>query len=219
MIDRTENMNQCNNINHSHLTCKKALSWSAILAGAFIGMGLSFLLNLFSLAIGLSAFTTAMDGVTHLAIGGFIGLAIGGFIAMYVSGWAAGYLGRSTTARCHIGMLYGLTTWCVTLILTIMLASSMSKFVMYHSNLGSNSSLAMRMSAEDAVVNTTAPAANAETKPVDQATAAANAEKVVNTLGTATFLTFILFFIGAIGSCLGGRHGYCCKKEEMHVTH
>ncbi len=52
------------------LGCKR-ISWSAILIGAIVAVGLGFLLNMFCLAIGLSAFTLDDQGKTVVAVGGW----------------------------------------------------------------------------------------------------------------------------------------------------
>ena len=107
----------------------KRLSWTAIFAGAFVGVGASFLLNLLCVGIGLSAFSATEDGATVLAIGGFVGLVISAFISMFAAVWVAGYIGRPLSSNRHLGELYGFITWSVALILTILLASHVGKFV------------------------------------------------------------------------------------------
>lgn len=42
---------------HDYQNYEKRVSWSAIIAGAFVGLGISFLLYVFGAAIGLSSFT------------------------------------------------------------------------------------------------------------------------------------------------------------------
>jgi hypothetical protein len=69
-----------------------------------VGVGLSFLLNLFSIAIGLSLVTTSKEGIASLAIGGFLGLVISAIAAMFVAGTTSGYLGRSCCAKRNLGV-------------------------------------------------------------------------------------------------------------------
>jgi len=68
-------------IDASHCCCPphvyKRISWTAIFVGAIVAVGLSFLLNLFGIAIGLSAFTLSTDGASVLAVGGLVGMIIG----------------------------------------------------------------------------------------------------------------------------------------------
>ena len=87
--------NETNNGPHyCNLHPFKRISWTAIFVGAIVGMGLSFLLNLFGIAIGLSAFIVGSDDVIILAVGGIIGIMIGLIVSMLAAGYAAGYLSR-----------------------------------------------------------------------------------------------------------------------------
>ena len=89
------------------------ISWTALLVAAFVAVGLSFLLNLFSIAIGLGAITITSTGETKLAAGGVISLTLGSIIVMFTSGWVAGYLGQTNCPKRNQGILYGFASWCV----------------------------------------------------------------------------------------------------------
>ncbi|HVY53836.1 MAG TPA: hypothetical protein VHA13_04890, partial [Gammaproteobacteria bacterium] len=66
---------QCNQTGFDpHKFLQKRLSWTAVIAGALVGIGLSFLLNIFSISIGLTLIKTSAEGAVSLALGGFIGL-------------------------------------------------------------------------------------------------------------------------------------------------
>ena len=211
----TENVPNSNSLCH-HL---KRLSWTAILAGALVGVGASFLLNLLCIGIGLSAFNATPDGATALAIGGFVGLVISAFISMYAAGWVAGYLGRPFAARRHLGELYGFITWSVALILTIMLTSHVSKFVSNY-----NDTLVVHPHAAVVAVTTNDAAPLASQKTVTNAATGeqstqtvVNAEKATNAVGAAAFATFFLFFIGAIASTFGGAVAMRCGKRHRDI--
>lgn len=201
----------------------KCLSWSAIIAGAFVAIGLGFLLNLFGIAIGLTAYTTTPEGVTTLAVGGYIGMAIGVLVVMFVAGWVSGFLGYCAgCVHCNIGALYGFVTWSLALILTILLTSSVGQFtaIQYEALTNPNSS-AMRMSSMPSMnVNSNAQsvASNAQMASSSNAmasnnkgnssnTAQTNDEKAAKTLGKSLLLVFLLFFVGAIICCYGGYVG------------
>lgn len=72
------------------------ISWSAILIGALVGIGLTFLLNLFCVAIGVSVFTVGNDGAIALVVDGIVSMLVGIIAAMVAAGYAAGYLGPAT---------------------------------------------------------------------------------------------------------------------------
>lgn len=200
----------CNVPGHDHhgMCGHKRFSWGAVLAGALVGIGLAFLLNLFSIAIGLSLVSTSNEGMLTLAIGGFIGLLIGTIAAMFTAGFTAGYLGRFFTMKRNLGVLYGFAAWCLALILTALLTAHMGRYISVYSDFASHPSVTVfstdkHAGQEGAVIN-------------------ADTEKSSKVLGMTTFLIFVLFFVGALSSCIGGHWGmtcrcsdddYCVKKE------
>ena len=114
---------------HMHPHCGSKFSWSAIFAGALVGVGTSFLLNLFAMAIGLSAFTTSPAGLSTLAVGGFVGMLIGVIVSMYATGWVAGCIARPMCHKAHHGMLYGFVAWVVALLMVMFLAAPVGRFI------------------------------------------------------------------------------------------
>ena len=206
--------------NHPHICGLKCISWTAIFSGAFVGVGLSFLLNLLCIGIGLSAFTATQEGSMVLAVSGFIGLVIAAFISMFMGGWVAGYLGRPYCSRRHLGELYGFITWSVALVLTILLAANASKFV---SNFNDSVLMHSNTSMVNVTINDAAPLVSQKTRTnpstgntVTHTTV--NAEKATNALGVTAFVTFFLFFIGALASCFGGCLAMRCKKSYVNTA-
>lgn len=207
-----------------HHCCTKSLSWTAVITGALVGIGLSFLLNLFSVAIGLTAYTTSSEGQTALAVGGFFGMAIGIMAVMFTSGWVSGYLGRrhycqcvpgaTCKCNCNVGVLYGFTTWVLALILTVLLASSVSQFTsMQYESIKNTNGVAVKVSSQPGTpVIAAQPAAPAKATGAR----AASEEAASKELGKDLFLVFLLFFVGAITSSFGGYVGmlHCAKRCE-----
>ncbi|MBP9721814.1 MAG: hypothetical protein KBD64_01505 [Gammaproteobacteria bacterium] len=196
---------------HSHMCLKKQVSWTAILVGAFVAVGLGFLLNLFSVATGLSFTTTDKTGMATLAIGGFVGLLIGSIVCMYVAGFVSGYLGRHYCVKRHLGVVYGFTTWCVALIFTVLLASQMGRYVSFYSNFTSNPSAVASTTHND---KTWVMKHNAKAPAVMAAPMAApmtsQDEAAANNMGIASYLVFALFFFGAVSCSFGGHMGMTC---------
>jgi hypothetical protein len=192
---------------HAHL-CLKCISWTALFTGALVGTGLSFLLNLFSIAIGLSVYTTTTAGATSIAVGGLLGMAIGVIVAMFISGFVAGYLGRSHCKRRHLGVLYGFTTWCLALIITVLLTASMGRYVASYSDFIAHP--AMIVVAGDAMPLVNANKMNSHPDVV-------KAEKATHNLGIGTFVVFLLFAIGAFFSSLGGHCGMGCRDDDKET--
>jgi hypothetical protein len=201
--------------NHTHFCGRKSLSWTAIFAGALVGVGLSFLLNLLCACIGLSAFSASSDGATALVISGFVGLVIATFVSMYMAGWVAGYIGRPYVARRHLGELYGFITWSLALLLTVMLASHVTKFVSSF-----NDSFVMHQQAPAVAVTTNEAAPLASQSTVTNVnTGDSTTQTTVNAakaVSVSAIVTFFLFFIGALASCFGGCIGMRCCRKHCH---
>lgn len=181
----------------------KCISWSAIVVGALVGVGLTFLLSLFGVSIGLSLVTISNTGMISLAIGGFIGLLISTFIAMFVAGTAAGYLGRSHCVKRNLGVVYGFTAWCLAFILSVLLASHVMHYVSNYANFITN------QATVSTTQNSNMPAVTTGQQS-DNTVVVLNTQKATNTLGYVSFLIFILFAVGALASCFGGYFGMVC---------
>jgi len=192
---------------HTHMSHFKRISWTAIIVGALVGIGLSFLLNLFSVAIGLSIVTTTHEGLITLAIGGFIGLIIGAIVSMFVAGFAAGYLGRPYCIKRNLGVLYGFTTWCLALILMVLLASYMGRYIKSYSDFISGPRTTIFTTHKEAPVVILSTTNQNTTATVEKPTT----EK---SLGYSPFLIFVLFFISALASCFGGHYGMSCRCDD-----
>ena len=189
----------------------KRISWTAILVGAIVAMGLSFLLNLFGIAIGLSTFTLSKDGAIVLAVGGLIGILIGIVASMLAAGYAAGYLGRLHCPQRNLGIVYGFTTWSVALIFSAVIGAQISAYITSYSNAISHSVFVTSQdnthpSATLSVKNTSS-AVNTNQKTI-KVTASPNS------LACAAFSVFAIFFIGALASCFGACWGMSCKRED-----
>ena len=212
-------------INEEVVVLQKQISWTAIAVGVLVCIGLSFLLNLFSLATGLSLVTTDKTGMATLAIGGFVGMAIGIVACMFVAGFVAGMLGQPYNPRRNLGVLYGFATWSLALIITVILAAQMGRYVSFYSHTLTHSKPAISVSMDrsvyhknirgslaDVKVNTALPAeAKRDKNIVDP-----NTEKAANALGMTSFLVFILFFLGAFASCIGGYCGMTCECRDKN---
>ncbi|KTD07643.1 hypothetical protein [Legionella jamestowniensis] len=194
--------------NHCHHVFKR-ISWTAIFVGALVGVGLGFLLNLFGIAIGLSLFTLNQEGATVLAIGGLIGLLIGVIASMIVAGYAAGYLGRLYCPKRNLGILYGFTTWVISLILGAIMAGHMSSYV---------STYTTHVSRAVATTQTTTPNVTRDETSNQTTTAPAGTAVPANvspdSLAWGAFMIFVLFFIGAVSTCIGACWGMSCKRED-----
>jgi len=176
--------------------------WPAVIVAAFIGVGLSFLCSLLALAFGFNAFSTDSLGATVFNVGGFVGLVIAAIISMFIVGWIAGYLARPFCIKKYYGELYGLTAWCLTLILSILLATSSEKLITHTSYLvNKNITPIVFTITTEKITNKVAIIKNNQV-----------AKTNVDVLAMTSFVTFFLFFIGALASSFGGRCALQCRR-------
>ncbi|MBA4695895.1 MAG: hypothetical protein H2069_00730 [Legionella sp.] len=178
------------------------LNWAAIFAGALVGMGLGFLLNIFSMAIGLSAYTS-VNGSMVVAIGGVLGLLIGSIVAMGVAGFVAGYLGRFYHCYCHGGVIYGFLTWSLAIMLSAALILPVTRYITFY---------------EENLAPVTVTAADVNAAEVSQQQALPSPEKIVHAhpkhLAWNGWILFLFFFLGALASCMGACCGMGCRKVD-----
>jgi hypothetical protein len=182
-------------------TTFKTISWNAILIGAFIGTGLSILISLLSTVLGLTAFNLTQDGSIVFAAGGFFGIIIGVMCSMFAGGYAAGYLGWIYNPR-RMGMIYGFSTWSVTLILIALISGHVNSYLTTYSNKISNSVFVVTEEQENAteqIIVSSTPTSIAN----DQKTIKISATPESLALGELS--VFISFLVGALASCLGAK--------------
>lgn len=214
--------NENQNCSTSACHPKRCVSWSAVLGGALVGVGLAFLLNLFSIAVGLSALSMdSTTGVTTVAISGLIGVLIATIVSMFVGGATAGCLARAHCPKRKSGAFYGFVSWCVALLIMACFTGHIGRYVATYTSFVTNPSampvMVMPMQVQmqaGAQRNMMTPAA-AQTMKGPQAQAAQAPTN--NPLGIGAFIVFVLFFVGALASCFGGHFGMtCCCKEDSN---
>jgi hypothetical protein len=189
----------------AHKCCSiKCISWTAIFVGSIVGVGLGFLLNLFSVAIGLTAYSTSSTGVAAFAVGGFIGFLIGGMIASFVAGYTSGYLAHPHCPKRNSGALYGFTTWALTLIFMVILSGPIARYVVNTTRFVTNTTLVQR--------GMTTPTAMQATTDEE------SAKKAASDMSQAAFAVFVLAFLSALAGSFGGHFGMVCRPEDCANT-
>jgi hypothetical protein len=195
---------------HNH----KRICWSAIFIGAFVGVGLGFLLHLFGVAIGLSAYSASPKGEEVVAIGGVLGLLIGAIVSMVASGYATGYLARCHCPHRNLGILYGFTTWSVALILSALIVMPVSQYVsVYTSSLAPSVVGGARGNTVNVQTTTVSDETTGKVKAVSK-TIATTPAITPKELAWGAWIIFIMFFIGAFFSCLGACWGIGCNSDD-----
>lgn len=173
----------------------KCFSWKPVIAGAFIAIGLTFLLNLFGVAIGLTAFGTNDQGTETLAFGGLFATALGVIVSMFATGWLTGYLGRNYCTERHLGAIYGFLAWCLALIITVFLAARVQEYINFYGHFISGTASSFQASNQVATVSTTVSPKG---------------------LIISTYIIFVLFFLSAFACSLGGHCGMRHKLKETN---
>lgn len=187
---------------HDILESEKVFSWTAVFVAALIGFGLTFLLNLLSLAIGISIFTEQTKDTITFSIIGIICFVLVAIVSMFFTGWIAGKLTRLPYIQKYWGCLYGFTAWCLSFILTIILLMNTLQFTQFHSNFTSKNLTAIKISSKSPML-TQSEGTNSETE-----------KKVI---AINAYVAFIFFFIGACSSTVGGYTGFRGTKNGKYL--
>lgn len=200
-------------VEHPHcLHTYKRISWSAIIVGALVAVGLSFLLNLFGLAIGLSAFTMSDTGANVVAIGGLLGILIGIIASMLAAGYAAGYLGRLYCPKRNLGIVYGFSTWTLALILTALISVPLIHHAANYTRI-TTPSVAV-VTNKPAHSNKVVSASISSTPHQHSSSKTTDVSAPTKTVAWSVFCVFILFFISAVSCCFGACWGMNCCRED-----
>lgn len=182
--------NMQNDMNHVH-HCTSCFTWKPIIAGALVAVGLAFLLNIFGVAIGLTAFTTTQEGIENLTLGGLLGICIGVVASMFAAGWIAGYLGQKHCLKRDLGSLYGFLAWCIALIIMVLLAHQMQQYVAYYTYVLAGT-------------------------PDLVAAATTNTVATPHTITVSIYIAFSVFFLSAVSAAIGGHCGMCHKCRQSN---
>lgn len=98
-----------------------AVRWGAILAGVAAGVSMQLLLTLLGIASGLTVADVNADN-TGTAMGAMLWAGVSMLIAAYIGGYVAARM--SGLKRKSDGVLHGLVSWAVTMLLFVTLAAS-----------------------------------------------------------------------------------------------
>jgi uncharacterized membrane protein len=195
----------------SHLVHR--ICWSAVIAGAFVGLGLAFLLHLYGAAISLSAYSSTSDGATAIAIGGMLGMLIGVIVSMAIAGFVSGYLGRFHYYPLHGGVIYGFITWSLILFLSAVIAVPMSNYISAFERTLYHSSVMQETTSSYDSPNLTKGVSSSDGQQINASNDKSVAVKPTH-LAWGGWVIFALFFIGALSSCIGASYGIRCTRDS-----
>jgi hypothetical protein len=184
--------------------CGKYISWNAILGGSLVAIGLTFLFNLLTIALGLSLFTHNPSGQMILTFAGFAWILIGVYIILFLAGWVTGRIvNHKHSLHGSNGFLHGFLTWTAYLIISLFVLSHVAS---------DSAAVLLRTTAVQSQANN-----ELSLSTVTENNERAQETKNVNKKGFETFATFFIFLVGAIGctvgACYGIREGRKCHEK------
>lgn len=177
------------------------ISWSALYGGAVAGVGLNFLMNLLALGLGVTSFSVSENGDTLFSGWGFSFFIISALCAMFITGWIAGTFTPRVLEKRTWGLLYGFLSWSLLLIFTIILITNFIQYTAFHSNFTSS---LVEIKLKHSLPMLTETAAH----KIPNSPLSFNIETHKKVITLNALLTFLLFFVGATASALGGFIGY-----------
>jgi hypothetical protein len=109
----------------------RGISWSAILAGVAVTLGVSLLLALLGAGLGAGSVNPLQEGnpFEGLGRGALIWMVISGIVAFFAGGWTAGFGSGWVTTR-RESAIHGVVTWAVASILTVGLITGVAGSVL-----------------------------------------------------------------------------------------
>ncbi|OCH98150.1 hypothetical protein A8135_13415 [Legionella jamestowniensis] len=130
---------------------------------------------------------------------------------MFFTGWFAGRLSPPFLQGKLWGAFYGFLAWSLLLIITVILITNMIQFLAFHSNFTANLVSIKLTHSSPMLTETTA-------HLTKKSPLSFNIETTQKVLTLNAMLTFILFFLGALSSCIGGFLGYksCLKNSTLN---
>lgn len=188
------------------------ISGIAIITGGLIGFGFSFLLNLLGLALELKLFSTTNTGVTVIALSGMISILVGLIGTQFAAGYITGYLGRLDDPQWKLGIIYGLTTWSLILLLNVLLMTPLNQYLFNLTDFSPPENLF-----------STSPGLNLEIEPqkvfnlntlMNNSPSDFSIHTSPKVISESAFIIFILFFISLFSSCLGSCWAMSAKREK-----
>lgn len=201
----------------------KHISWSAIVVGTLVAIGLGFLFDLLNLGIGAAAYKTTGEGMAGLMIGGLIWLIICAIITMFIAGWVTGRFASHECGNCKagVGVAHGFAMWSLALIITLIMAMHAGSLIPFYTHLPYVGVTQSSVTSDNTAAATNATSTTTTTTSSTDNTAPATNENAstdnaAKAFGMATLSVFLIFLIGAIAACVGAGLATCrkgtCKK-------
>jgi hypothetical protein len=193
---------------------KLCIPWGTIIAGMVVSISCVTLLNILGMGIGLVTFDADNFSAIKGGSGAIAWLSIAGILSMGVGG---GFVGKFSAIHCKFRRAcYGILTWGVTLLFTVIIASSAVGVFMGGVIKLANSpmaTIATKAAIQGQVVDKITDSATGDLRG-KTGEAKDEAQDSVNSAGKISVLMFIDFFLSAIAGILGAMFATSFKIEE-----
>lgn len=208
----------------------KSMTWSAVIAGALIAFGLTFLFNILLVGVGLVVYSNTSQGAPELAFYGFLVTLIGGTILLFFAGYKTGKLIKhcprhyATTevtgnvtdkgiidCGCYHGMTHGFLAWVLYLIISLAFFSVIAHDKSY--DFMRSPYLITERNAPDTQAAATAnPTTNQAVSTTETQTTAPD-PRAVHVAGVHIIAVFLIFLFGAVGCAIGSFIGMLANRK------
>src|SRR5262249_52895975 len=111
--------------NRLGLNSVRRISWSAILAGVAVTLGVSLLLTLLGAGLGAASINPMQESNPFQGLGklSILWMVISGIVAFFAGGWVAGFGSGAATSKGE-SAVHGFVAWSIAAILTVGLITS-----------------------------------------------------------------------------------------------
>ncbi len=202
----------------------RKVSWGAIFAGTLLGLVVLFTLSILGVAIGLTVLDpTQRDPAAGLDIGATIWWIICSILSLFLAGWASARLSAAWVKTA--GLLHGLVTWALSLLVLAWLLTSAAGAVMggafnlLQTGLQTGAQAAPPSAMQELQQRIEGAAEEArqrleqQQEQTTEQEARQAAEEVVDTGAKAAWWSFLMLLIGAAAAGIGGIIGSACNKH------
>lgn len=204
----------------------KRISWGAIFAGTLLALVILFTLSVLGAAIGLTVLDpTESDPAQGFGIGATVWWAISAIIALFFGGWAAAKLSAVWTQS--NGILHGITTWALSLVVVGWLLTSTAGAIMggtlttLRTGLMAGAQAANGQTDGDGMqelkqkVDELAQKFEQKQDQLTEEEMEQAAEKTVETSAAAAWASFIMLALGLASGAIGGSVGAHGNKKQI----
>lgn len=197
------------------------ISWSAVITGAIIAFGATFLFNFLTISLGLVLYTPSAEGSAQLVNEAFLWTLIGGFILLLLTGWVTGKLigiSHSRVPKSITGATHGFLAWALYLImslsLTVLLSETASDAFAAVSlmNVSVKESQSIKQSIPPNDLNELDPALTIELINPEELKA------ITKETGKEGMAIFFIFLWGAIACMIGSCLGFSSQQRAVALT-